>query len=452
MTRGEEYTALLRTLEAEPEALSGTAQRALARKKTLQKKRHLFGIPAGSLAACFFGFMLLVNLFPTFAHACGRLPVLRELAKAVAWSPSLTAAVENEYVQPIGKSQTSNGITASMEYVIVDQKQVNIFFTLKGDYDNLSADRLVLSPVQHGSVIGADFLQPPGTLLHFTVDYIEEDVPDHLTLTFGVTTWVESENDTEPPAALDYRDELLLPHTAEEPESLAEFTFTLDFDPHFTARGEVLSLDHTFLLDGQTMTLTTAEIYPTHIRFTVEGEEENTAWLKGLQFYLENEQGQRFDAITNGVTASGDLSSPANRSFRLESPYFSGSHHLTMTITASSWLEKERQRVRFDLANQRVEWLPKGVTFTGAEHRENGWILEFRVDNETPRSLTNPWEMTFYDEAETAYDMGASGMSVADGGCEVMLPLPDFHESEVWLSPAETRWAEEPTPVTIAIK
>ena len=53
-----------------------------------------------------------------------------ELAQAVAWSPSLSAAVENDYVQPIGQSQTVNGVTATVEYVIVDRKQLSIFYTL----------------------------------------------------------------------------------------------------------------------------------------------------------------------------------------------------------------------------------------------------------------------------------------------------------------------------------
>ena len=77
--------------------------------------------------------MLLVNLFPPFARACGGVPVLRDLAKAVAWSPSLSAAVEDEFVQPVGQEQSKNGVTARVEYLIVDRKQVNIFYTLTGD-------------------------------------------------------------------------------------------------------------------------------------------------------------------------------------------------------------------------------------------------------------------------------------------------------------------------------
>ena len=82
MNREEEYRALEKELENLPESLETVVQRAAARKKNLQKKRRVFGIPAASLAACFAGFVLLVNLFPPFAYACGGVPLLRKLAKA----------------------------------------------------------------------------------------------------------------------------------------------------------------------------------------------------------------------------------------------------------------------------------------------------------------------------------------------------------------------------------
>lgn len=116
------------------------------------------------------------------------MPVLRELAKAVAWSPSLSAAVENAYVQPIEQSKTVNGITATVHYVIVDQKQVNLFFTLEGEgYESLSAEMPEFSPHQACSILGADFRQSPGTMLRFALDYGDEDVPETFSMTFSVT-------------------------------------------------------------------------------------------------------------------------------------------------------------------------------------------------------------------------------------------------------------------------
>ena len=82
MTRNEEYQALLQELETTPAALDGAVERALRRRKR-DRRLRLFGVPAGSLAACFAAFVLLVHLFPPFARACGSVPVLRELAQAV---------------------------------------------------------------------------------------------------------------------------------------------------------------------------------------------------------------------------------------------------------------------------------------------------------------------------------------------------------------------------------
>jgi hypothetical protein len=110
-----------------PSALNGTAFRAKARLEKRRRSQRAVSLPLGSLCAVFAAFVLLVNVSLPFARACGRVPVLRELAAAVSFSPSLSAAVEHEYVPPILQKQTENGITMRVEYVIVDQKQLNIY-------------------------------------------------------------------------------------------------------------------------------------------------------------------------------------------------------------------------------------------------------------------------------------------------------------------------------------
>ena len=121
MNRNEEYMALMAEMDVFPNGLETTIDKALARESTFRRRRRIFRGSVTGLAACFVCFVLLVNLSIPFARACGSIPLIRDLAKAVAWSPSLSAAVENEYVQPVGLSQTENGITATIEYVIVDQ-------------------------------------------------------------------------------------------------------------------------------------------------------------------------------------------------------------------------------------------------------------------------------------------------------------------------------------------
>lgn len=452
MNRNDEYRALLQELETTPPALDTAVERALKRHRAARKRR-LWGIPVGSLAACFALFVGLVNAFPTFAAACEDVPVLGALAEAVRFSPSLSAAVEHDYVQPVGQSQTKNGITATVESIIVDQKQLNIFFTLEGEgYKTLSAEMPRFSPAQQCSILGSDFQQKPGTLLNFTLDYVDQDVPDGFTMTFSVTGQRAGEQQ-ETPAAPDraIEDEMLAPSTEPEAEILAEFTFDLTFDPQFTAQGEVLAVNETFTLDGQTFTLTEAEVYPTHLRINVEGAEDNTAWLKGLEFYLENEDGERFDAVSGGVTASGDTDSPAMVSYRLESPWFSGSDHLTVHITGAKWLAKEHQRVYVDLEHGTAPWLPDGVSLTSAQRREDGWVLTFRLDGALKGS---PFSMTFYDAEGNPWDARQMGMTFSDDeqAGSVMLPLPDYQAGEVWLTANYSHESTLPQPVDIPLK
>ena len=453
MNRNEEYNALLAELEQVPKQIDNTVEQAMQRLITSQKKRRGWVISCAGLAACFACFVLLVNLSVSFARACGSIPVLRELAKAVSWSPSLSAAVENEYVQPIGQSQTENGITATIEYVIVDQKQLHIFFTLDSDdYDNLNAEMPRYETEQVCSTIGSSWNQPPGTLLDFTLDYGDHNVPDSLTMTFGVTTYVEPDWSAEAPVQ-SYEDEMLEPVEEEEPDYLAEFAFTLEFDPQFTAKGELIPVNWTFALDGQSLTVTEVEVYPTHVRVNVADDSHNTAWLKSLAFYLENEDGERFEPISNGVSATGDEDSPAYVSFRLESPYFADSEHLTLHVTGAEWLDKDMERVRVDLANRTAERLPEGVSFQSAEKRDGGWVLTFRVQQREENHSFQVWYSTFYDEAGNQYESNRRGTTTdASGYFEEMLPLPEYQEDVVWLQPTYSRTTTETTPIAIPIK
>ena len=453
MNRNQEYEALLQELDPTPAALDGTAERALRRRRR-ERRLRIFGVPAGSLAACFLAFVLLVNLFPPFARACGNVPLLRALAQAVAWSPSLSAAVANDYVQPIGQSQTVNGITATIEYVIVDQKQVHIFFTLKGEgYESLSAELPEFTPWQRCSVLEGDFLQPPGTLLRFTLDYQDNDVPEGFTMTLGVTGETAGEAESQPPAASSVWDALEKDTAPPDNGILATFTFDLKFDPTYTASGEIIPVNSTFQLDGQTLTVTTAEVYPTHVRVNVEGDPDNTAWLKALDFYLENEDGERFEPISNGVTASGDPDTPAMNSFRLESPYFADSAHLTLHITGATWLDKDMERIRVDLKSGTADQMPEGVELYSAERSGDGWRIEFRARNREENHFHQLFYSTYYAPDGTEYDQQATSVTAPeDGYFYRQMVLRDYPWDEVWLCPAYSRTTTAETPVIIPIK
>lgn len=455
MTRNEEYKALLAELEQPPAALEGTAKRALKREKTSQKKRRAFGISAVGLAACFTAFILLVNLSVPFARACGTVPVLRELAKAVAWSPSLSAAVENDYVQPIGQSQTANGVTATVEYVIVDQKQLNIFYSLdfRGGGKMSGVYGFAFTPDTHSWTGTAGGMpEESGVLQQISLDFVDTDVPGALDLTLEVYKG-DPYQSAPVPVEGDIFDDLLAggSKVSLTGEPLAAFTFHLEFDPRFTAQGEVIPVDRTFSLDGQSVTVTEAEVYPTHVRVGVEGSGDNTAWLTGLYFYLENEKGERFDPTTNGITAIGRADSPENAAYTLDSPYFANCRELTLYVTGARWLDKDMERVEVDLANGTAERLPEGVTLESADRRSGGWVLTFQAEQRVPGHYEQTWSTIYYDEAGEAYDSGGlSWQQMEDERMiEVHYTLSGYTQDRVWLSSCYSRYTVEDVAIPI---
>ena len=458
MNRNEEYRALLRELDTVPDRLENTVQKALIREKALQKKRRAFIVPAVGMAACFTIFVLLVNLSVPFASACGRIPLLRELAKAVAFSPSLSAAVENEYVQPVGQTRTAEGITVTVEYVIVDRKQLNIFYTAKIPEDQrlyVNYDYEMDDLHSWAGASGSTRLTG-GELMQISLDFVESDVPS----TLGVCFQFYDEKAMR--AAEQDHSSMEMPKW-EAPDYLAEIPFHLEFDPYFTAQGEIIPVDTSFTLDGQSFTLTEVELYPTHMRVDVVEGEDNTSWLRGLDLYLENEHGQRFER-RGGITSTGSAEGDG-MSFWLDSSFFSQGRHLTLHITKARWKDKDAPRVRLDLANAAAENLPDGVRLLRAERRGSGWEVAFVKDKEEIGDSGNLMSYGgFWDEEGNHYDIWQCGSTMGYHDPETKewvedenISAEDFilsglTGSVAYLAPYNNRATSFDVPVTIPIK
>ena len=480
MNRIEEYEALLKELETTPENLESTVEKALKRENTFQKKRRILVSSAGSLAACFAAFVLLVNLSVPFARACGSIPLISDLARAVSWSPSLSAAVEHDYVQPMNLSQYQNGITAKVEYLIVDRKQVDVFFSIQSDdYAHLDLDHPTLTVPGKQDGYASSFSNygiENGDLMELRIDFMDRDVPDCLTMTFGVYDDPDRYKTSKPveSSLMDYGDELLDENREEQREILATFTFELRFDPTYTEQGTVIDVGETFLLDGQSVTLTEAEIYPTHLRLNFDYDPANTAWLTELNFYLENERGERFNGIVNGISATGNPDDPSTDSVWLDSPYFSTGEHLTLHVTGASWIDKGQERVKVDLAKGTIENPPQGVRLEWAEKRNAGWVVSFSAGARWEKTMHYQiWKSCFYDEDGTAHDIDQRGVSDSPmilgeiSGAELesyeaaekaakeegryfeTFGLKDYTADCVWLEPCWTRITDSTADVVI---
>lgn len=456
MDRKREYQELLSELDSAPDIVSP----ALSTAKRRLRRRAAFTRPALSLACMLVCFIALVNFSAPAAQAFSRIPGLRELAAAVSFSRSLGDAVENEYVQQIDLQQESGGITAKVEYLIVDLKQVTVFFRLESEeHDSLSADadfRLA-----DGSHIGSctfqlnEFEVPSGELRSATLDIIDGELPGTLRMKLLVE-----------PTRSGYGqqvDERWDPHLSDfeyaEPDYLAEFDFLLEFDPEFTETGKILEINQTVSLDSQDIIIESVEIYPSHLRLNVRGAEDNSAWLKKLSFYIEADSGERFDSAKNGVIATGNTGTPEMISYRADSTYFHTAKHLKLFITGAEWLDKDMETVRVDLAAGTADPMPENAELALCEKRDNGYLLAVKAKMRSENSFHQIFLGTYLDpngnedyinswSSTTSY----GNLHEQSGYFYEVFGLRDYPYDEVWLTPCYSATWQAETPIEMTLK
>lgn len=439
MNRNEEYLDLVKELEENTPDLRVSVQKARSRRTRITVLYRSLA----SIAACFAIFVLLVNFSKPVAYACSQIPVLRELAEAVTFSKSLTDAVENEYVQIMDLSQSKNDITAEIDYLIVDQKQVNVFYRLDSDkYEQLVTDLEILdtngkSPILCG-YSDSGYNGVNGELRCLSIDFAEDNVPGSLIIKLNVyTNQVDFANMTSENSEDGYFDDVY-----EEPDYLASFEFLLEFDPKFTASGKAFPLNQTVILEGQEITITDIEVYPSHIRVDVEESADNTAWLIDLDFYIETDLGMKFEPVSSGITATGLGDSPSMVSYRADSTYFYEAEHLKLVITGAKWLRKDMETTYVNLVTGETGELPEGTVFEAAERGDNGWVVTFRADLEEDEPMYQLFRNLFYDADGNEYEINMWSSMYGDEDEEGNITyylnqflLKNYPYDEVWLSP-----------------
>ncbi len=460
MNRTEEYLTLQAQLEQVPLDLDGTLARAEGR--LLRRKRRITRL-CSTMAASFALFVALVNFCMPVAYACSQVPMLRELAEAVTFSRSLTRAVDNQYVQPIDLTDTQNGITATVEYLIVDQKQVNVFFRLESeehaqldgevDFTRANGDRFTGGMSWDVN----DREVPTGQLQSATLELFRDDVPGQLQFSLEVYDSSQPPEPVSPASPVPPDQYLISDHPEYEQEMLAQFQFLLNFDPTFIRQCRVYPVEQEVVIEGQKLTIHRVEVYPTHLRIVTENDPANTTRLQGLRFKIEGDWGVDLERGSNGLVSQG---LGDEMTYYFESPWFLRSERLTLFITSAELADKSRERICVDLTTGETDKpLPDGVSFHSASHSDGGWVVTFRGPLREKGYAYQMFGWDYYDAAGNSYTVngmtsgGAAGVTMEDYEHWQFetLGLKDYHDGKVWLSPIATGlwYAEQPIEIPV---
>lgn len=430
MNRNEEYLSLMKELEENTPDLTRSVRKAKSRRSRVAFVYR----PLAGLAACFVLFVLLVNFSAPIAQACTNVPFLRTLVEAVTFSRSLSDAVENDYVQRLDLVQENNGVTAKIEHIIVDQKQVNIFYRLESEEYKamytipkiLHEDGINEEPCTWRTPIN-DVANEE--LRHITLDYYDKEVPNSLQL------MIYAYNASQ-----------------EEDGAIAKFTFLLEFDPEKIAETIVYPVNQTVILDGQSVTITDIEVYPTHLRVNTVDAADNTAWLKALDFYIETEN-SRFNIPASGILATS--TQEGCNAFRADSIYFYDAKEIKLVITGARWLSKDMRKIKIDLIIGEADALPEGVTLVSvdAENSMSPVMLHIRWDwSENQHIMLG---MDYYDAEGNQHEAPVCfrDCNEHEGNCWYeWLDLKSYPHDHIGIRLTYTHGWEAENPVTIDVR
>lgn len=360
MKRNEAWEDLLTQAEQIPDELETRLDRTIARAERRRWLKPLIGV-TGTAAA----FVLLVNSSVTFALAVSRVPIVRELVEAVAFDPSLKAAVAHDYVQLVGDTYTKDGVTVTIEYLIADPMNVSVFYSLsdeqgrelelvpdlfdaKGNSLSVSAtfgeERIEENESEKGlfdtirSYLGLDKVQK--TLYTWRLHASKEGViQTQMQLKVEVRNlghWKDAEwNAVDEPEAQESR----------APEAMFTLDIPLTIEPQFLKSGRVFPVNQTVDVLGQKLTIDEIAIYPSNTRIIWHTDPENDAWLTYLPFYLTDEHGNRVDGIRNGISGTGRDRGYGGGTIWLDSAWYDTAEHLTLHLDDAAIVPKDQDTV-----------------------------------------------------------------------------------------------------------
>lgn len=446
MNRLDEFYELREELEDTPMELEYSVIRAKAKWEQRKKIRKWIVVPATLFSTICMAFIILVNVSPQFASACDGIPLIGQLAKVVAFSDSLSLALENEYVQKIGMTQSENGITMKISYAIVDEKNVVLLYSLESnEYDNLEMNSQLLTNDNTGlegycSWIDGS-IDEETKLRVMEIEFMDGKVPDHMRLHCKVYDQTGDEEQ-------------------KEEKYLAEFTFDLSFDMTLVQQAKQLEVNKDIEMDGQKFTITSVSIYPMKLEINMTEDPNNTAWLSGINMYVEDETGRQYTS----TGASGSETSQSFLTHKIESPYFLNCKQLSLKISGVIWKEKDAKAIKVDLVNKTASELPEFAELVDVVKKGSDWEVTFALDQNGMRMAQfvaatctdekgsehwiNRWSMT-----EDAYYDEKNEKEIEYPGCSIeTIVLKDYKEDVVFLNPSYTGYSKFDKEVDVKLK
>ncbi len=323
-----------------------------------------------SVAALFLLFVLSVNYIPGFSQMAGDIPWMKNIVKLVNDDQGLHNAIENKYVQIINKSDTKDGITFTIDNIIIDKQRLILFTSVETteEYEEIGFNSIKLKDNKE------EILQ------NYSLNYGRVAIKDKKGSARLDFAWNEDQEFTD---AMTIQIELVEYNydettTGETIVLTKPLTVTFPVDLEKILLSEEYTIDQTQFIDDQQIHFEKLVSFPTRHVLYLKYNEENSKEILGLvDLHLENEKGEIISR-ESGSSIDGN-----HRTISLTGSYFQDNEELYVVLSKAMALDKEKSFVTVSLENNKLLHAPddqltlRGVSTTNMLDLENTLAVNF---------------------------------------------------------------------------
>lgn len=300
-------------IDSNPE-LSGRLDEALAlgldmgRRRNGRKRTKRMSLQvSAAVVVMLFVLTAFVRISPSFAAIVKEIPGFGGFVELISYDRSLQTALDNEYIQVVGKSDERNGYKLTVNGVLADAQRVVLLYTAEGP--GINEEDTTFLPYELYDENGGDIEAGIGSSHYFReTDDKDGGVQDYLDIMMAPGVPVPQEIQFK----LEVGGEWLEVQVPIDHSRFAEMT-------------EEIKLDESIEVAGQRIELTKAVITPLQVSITLKGDPNNTKRLNDfIDLELVDDKGRSYQ--TN--SGMGDLDTEIVRHF--QSSYFQKPKSLTL--------------------------------------------------------------------------------------------------------------------------
>lgn len=403
-------------------------------KKTARPPFWRIGMVAASILLIIF--LTTIRVSPAFASYVSTIPGMERIVELIRHNKGIMSAVENDYLQEVGITKEEDGVSLTIDAIIVDVTQMLVFYTFESDenYSTMNLSNIKIKSQSgkeldvEGMSYGSHSEIKKGEKVSGQLKVIysdKESIPEKFSLETGINI--------------------------NEIESIKGLNFPIEVDTQkFSAMTKEIAIDKSVEAGGQSIYFEKMEIHPTRIALFLEYDESNTHEIFRFDdIALEDEKGNRW--ISDGGSSMDD-----NKIVMyFESNYFSEPKQLDLVFSSFTALPKNELEVIVDLEKESIIKAPsdkklKKVWLEDGEKDVKDIYFQIEVDPKDHNYFFSLFDSNIIDESGTVHEYTTRTYSSMDGTNLYEQGL--IVDTDKMVSPITLTIAEYPARITEEVK